>query len=93
MNTEIIALYFGAGAVFITMAIALFKYMKSLVDKDCPLDNCPHCGCETYKGECFGRCNSDSSLKIHHLTPDIRPDMNEWLAQYNHPLVKYYGQL
>lgn len=89
---QIIALYLGTAAVCVPLFIALFRLFKSLVDKDCPLDNCKHCGRETYKGECPVKHEPDNSLKIAYTTPDLRPDFNEWMATYNHPLLKYLGK-
>ena len=92
MKTEIIALYLGTFAVCIPLFISLFRLFKSLVDKECPLDNCKHCGRETYKGVCLAKCQPDSRLKANCTTPDIRPDFNEWMEHYNHPLLKHLGK-
>lgn len=94
MTTQLIALYLGAGAAMIGIAIALFKYMKELVDKECPLDNCEHCGCETYNGECPGRCQPDSNLRIDHSVHVKRIPMWKWMRLYNKSFpakeIKYF---
>lgn len=83
MNTEqIIAFYFGAGAVTIGIFYALFKYMQSLVDKDCPLDNCPECGEITYQGTCDNGCHN-SGKRIDHSVQVKRMPMDKWMMLYN----------